>query len=271
MTRPLRTRLEFIDIIVLACIFFGDAAVRAVIGYLDLRAQGLSAPPVLDFSADANYRGMAMEIAMLLLAFGYLYWRRFDWRVLDFSVNRRTIPLILLFIVSAGAVCWLFDDTMAYLLADPQGGADTEAARAWSEWATQWIAYLHMIIAVPQQYDFSQTFINAAAAAPTHAVTVSHVLFALLNGFYEELFFLGLVFAVRPRLFAPAFAFSLFVRFIFHVYQGLLGAASITTLGIVFFFYRRKIPALVPFMLAHSFFDVYGLNMGYWLYLLGWQ
>lgn len=57
---------------------------------------------------------------------------------------------------------------------------------------------------------------------------------------------------------------SLIIRFAFHTYQGLLGAMVISTLGMVFILLRLKDDELVAFMLAHAFFDVFGLG----LYLL---
>lgn len=267
MHRFARTQLAFTDILILAVIFFGEATVNAVSAYLSLRAQGLDAPQTIDFSQETNYSGILMELAMLLAAYLYLRWRRFDFRVLNFAVNRTTLPLTLLFIVSAGAVCFGFESAVAYLGGDaPQ----EDYAQAWQQWGTQWIQYLHQITYAPHTLAMENITESAAVAdTPAHRISFSHFLFALLNGFYEELFFLGLIFAVHPRILPAAFAFSLFVRFIFHVYQGIIGALSITTLGIVFYLYRRKISTLVPFMLAHSFFDIYGLNMGYWLHLSG--
>lgn len=267
MHRFARTQLAFTDILILAVIFFGEASVNAVSAYLSLRAQGLDAPQTIDFSQETNYSGILMELAMLLAAYLYLRWRRFDFRVLNFAVNRTTLPLTLLFIVSAGAVCFGFESAVAHLGGDAPQTAD---AQAWQQWGAQWMNYLHQLTYAPHTLAMDGMAESAMAAeAPAHSISLSHLLFALLNGFYEELFFLGLVFAVRPRLLPAAFAFSLFVRFIFHVYQGIIGALSITTLGLVFYLYRRKISTLIPFMLAHSFFDLYGLNMGYWLHLLG--
>lgn len=84
---------------------------------------------------------------------------------------------------------------------------------------------------------------------------------ALVNGFYEELFFMGLIYAVRDSQLKIALAFSLLVRFAFHTYQGLESALIITSMGVVFMWYRAKIQYLVPFFLAHAVFDVFGLSL----------
>lgn len=73
-------------------------------------------------------------------------------------------------------------------------------------------------------------------------------------GFFEELYFLGLIFCVEKKIFRWALIFSLFVRFSFHAYQGIDAALTITLLGLVFCLLRLKHKSLPHFMLAHSFF-----------------
>ncbi|PQH57150.1 type II CAAX prenyl endopeptidase Rce1 family protein, partial [Acinetobacter baumannii] len=55
--------------------------------------------------------------------------------------------------------------------------------------------------------------------------------------------------------------YSLLIRFSFHTYQGISDALAITTLGIVFIIFRQRFYSLIPFMLAHAFFDVFGLGV----------
>lgn len=74
-------------------------------------------------------------------------------------------------------------------------------------------------------------------------------------GFFEELYFLGLIFCAEKKIFRWALIFSLFVRFSFHAYQGIDAALTIITLlGLVFCLLRLKHKSLPHFMLAHSFF-----------------
>lgn len=93
-------------------------------------------------------------------------------------------------------------------------------------------------------------------------------------GFFEELYFLGLIFCAEKKIFRWALIFSLFVRFSFHAYQGIDAALTIITLlGLVFCLLRLKHKALPPFMLARSFFDLFGLSYlfnllyGLWYFL----
>ena len=68
------------------------------------------------------------------------------------------------------------------------------------------------------------------------------ILYGLLNGFYEEFCFLGLLTCVEDKYKWQALAYSTLVRVSFHTYQGMLWA---TVIGVVFglmyyFFYNTK-------------------------------
>lgn len=232
-----RKNLSFADIAVLALIFFGYATFGALTQYGQMQQTGELVPENFGFyDTAANYYSMVVELISLVVAWFYLRWRCFDFSTLDFSVNRYTLPLALLLIVCAG----LFADFYQYI-----------HAAIW-----------------PHHYPASEAIVEggyAQAYNPFAQITLSLLLFALLNGFFEELFFMGLVFATPKKWLPYAIIFSLGVRFVFHVYQGLAGAATITTLGLVFLLFRRKITTLLPFMLAHAFFDVFGLSL-YHLY-----
>ncbi len=229
---PKTPHLNFADLIVLSLIFFGYATTASLYGYLGILQSGSAVPDyaALTFSDRDNYNSIIIELVSLAAAWLYLRLRRFDFKVLDFSANRHTLPLVLLLIVCAGLAADIYQ-------------------------------YLHGIV-LPHHYDFPQTA-EAAAQAANHQWHLSLPLlaFSLLNGFYEELFFLGLVYAVSRKNLIYALPFSLLVRFAFHTYQGLAGAATVTVLGVVYILFRRKIKTLVPFMLAHSFFDMFGLGL----------
>lgn len=99
---------------------------------------------------------------------------------------------------------------------------------------------------------------------------VSTVLYALFNGVYEELFFLGICLTVAPKDMKWAVPFSLLVRVCFHTYQGMLAAFAIGVLfgGFLWLIYRRsKDKNLVPFFVAHAIADVIGLGiLGFFWY-----
>ncbi len=88
---------------------------------------------------------------------------------------------------------------------------------------------------------------------------------------------------VTSRYLYIALIFSLMARFSFHLYQGLASAAVITTLGISYLAWywwlngakfhhddmaiNKLRPSLLPFMLSHSYFDVFGLGFPYQLFI----
>lgn len=224
--------LNFADMIILSLIFFGYATAASLYGYLGILQSGSAASDyaTLTFSNSDNYQSIVIELVSLAVAWLYLHIRRFDLKVLNLSVNCYTLPLTLLLVVCAGLAADIYQ-------------------------------YLHSII-LPHHYNYPQTA-DAVAQNPGIEANFSMALlvFSLLNGFYEELFFLGLVYASPRKNLNYVLPFSLLIRFAFHTYQGLAGAATVTVLGVVYIFFRRKIKTLVPFMLAHSVFDIFGLGL----------
>lgn len=237
-TKTTQQYLTLTDINVLTLIFFGQAIYQSSQQFLALQRAGLAMPTDLGFSAAGNYWGIGFELVSLAAAGGYLLWRRFDFSQLNFRVNCYTLPLAVLFGLTA--------DMLA-------GGYDLLS----SLW-------------YPQAVSTEQTMTGLPAQS---GLTADVVLFSLLNGFYEEVYFLGLLFCVPKRYYGWMYGFSLLVRLSFHTYQGLASAMVIGGLGAVFLAYRRRFDVLVPFMLAHAFFDMTGLGatsyrLLYWL--LSW-
>lgn len=222
-----KNTLNFIDIIILAMIFFGVAIISSTNQFFQLQQTGLSQPTTLEFTAFDNYQSIILELIYLSLAGLYLRFRQFNWKQLNFSINRYTLPMTILLIIIAGSIATIFS----------------------------YIFQIFTIINSPE--------IVSEPPVYTPSFGFSLILFSLLNGFYEELFFLGLIFAVQKQYLNQAIIFSLVVRFLFHTYQGLAGAMAITILGITFLLFRQKTHYLIPFMLAHAFFDVFGLGLPY--------
>lgn len=216
-----KKRLNFLDILLLTIIFFGSSIYQSFLQYLELQQAGQSMPTEWELSDQDNYYILGFEIITLCIVFVYLYWRKFDFKQLNFSINKWTLPLTLLFILLSGSITHLFYSSMP----------------------------LFIEMADTQKLDMASYF------------SLSLILVALLNGFYEEFYFLGLVFATPKNWLPYIVIFSLIVRFSFHTYQGIFSAIGVTLLGIVLALLRWRISALVPFMLAHSFFDVFGLGL----------
>lgn len=229
--------LKPIDILILTLIFFGEAIISSTYGYLQLTANHQVAPDTLVFNGDMNLAGIAKECIILAVAFVYLWLRKFNFKRFNFNINRTTPIKILTYILIAGLVATSYE-------------------------------YLQMWFAPNLYPSVEGVFVDQSYSADEHfsQMSLSLFVFAILNGFFEELYFLGIIFAVHKKYLWLALLFSLFVRFSFHTYQGLAGAFVVTTLGVVFLALRLKDDELLAFMLAHSFFDVLGLGLP--LYLL---
>ncbi|MDO4435603.1 MAG: CPBP family intramembrane metalloprotease [Cardiobacteriaceae bacterium] len=239
--------LTILDVLILTTIFFGSAIISSHLGYVQLQESVAEAPTDWLLMEGNHWQSIGEECLWLVLAFGYLYWRKFDWRHFDFSVDKQSALKTVIYVLLAGTVATLY-----------------EYAQAWVHFGL-----------FPEQYpteigeglatEGSAEVMNEAAGLPWDYWTGSFILFALLNGFFEELFFLGVVFAVKPKALPYMVVFSLLVRFSFHTYQGIMGALTITTLGITFALLRYRYRQLLPFMWAHSVFDLVGLVLPFYL------
>lgn len=104
-----------------------------------------------------------------------------------------------------------------------------------------------------QEYDLSGYF------------SLSLFLFSFVNGFYEEIYFLGLAFCSSKRWRPYILIFVLVIRVSFHTYQGVISTFGILLFGVILTLLRFKIKNLLPFTIAHSFFDIFGLGLPLWL------
>ncbi|MDO4904887.1 MAG: CPBP family intramembrane metalloprotease [Lautropia sp.] len=233
--------LTFSDLIILAMIFFGQATVGALTSYLALQHTDQSISAELSFDEAANWGGTVTESVLLAIVWAYLRLRCFDFSQLKLSIDRWTIPLTVLLFASAGAASDLYQE-LHFTVLPHHGVAHADAD-------------------VPVGGGPAGDSALDDQAMLLSQASLSLVIFSLLNGFFEELFFLGLVFCVNRRHLPIAIAFSLFVRFIFHIYQGWVGALAVTLMGVVFLLFRRRIDSLLPFMLAHAAFDMLGLGV----------
>lgn len=230
--------LNYLDFVVLSLIFFGYFTYVSITGYL---ASPVSEPiSVGSFDNTANWASIATELVLLILALLYLLWRKFDFGLLNFSLNKATLPLAC-GLVLAGALAtdlvmyggyWLWSGQNPFSDGGQMGGGTASSAQT--------------------------------AGLFAH-ISLSLVVFSLVNGFFEELYFMGLAFAVRPQHRLYALITSVFVRFIFHIYQGILPALGIALTGVVFILLRQKIKSITPFVLAHAVFDVFGASVLFWL------
>ena len=102
-------------------------------------------------------------------------------------------------------------------------------------------------------------------------LTPRAILYDLLNGFYEEFFFLGLLTSVQDRYKWWILLYSTIIRISFHTYQGMLWALTIGVgFGLLYYFlYKYKVKNLLPFFLVHALADMYGSSLLY--VLISWR
>jgi membrane protease YdiL (CAAX protease family) len=83
------------------------------------------------------------------------------------------------------------------------------------------------------------------------------VLFAMVNGTYEEVFLLGfLMRGLRHFGLSIALGVMLLVRVLYHLYQGPLGALWVLGVGVVFGLYFARTNRLWPLVFAHILWDI---------------
>lgn len=225
MTDKLKT-LRWFDILIVTIILFTDGIINSTKQYLALLNQTSNLTDNLTFSSNQNYQAFLLQSFLLLLAAAYLYFRRFDFSTLIDKIHFK--PIVILQAVLIFLVASLLMD-FSYL-----------------------VSYQITTTLKPSLYHI---FSN---------LDFSLILYSFLNGFYEEIFFLGICLSVKPQTIKWAFLYSLIIRTSFHTYQGLNSAFSIgLILGTLFFVLYRKLKPenLLPFFLAHAIADMIGLSV----------
>jgi len=91
----------------------------------------------------------------------------------------------------------------------------------------------------------------------------SVVLFAMVNGAFEEIFLLGvLVRGLRAYGLSVAVGAPLLVRVMYHLYQGPLGVVWILVFGLTFTLFYLRSKQLWPVVLAHTLWDIVPVYAG---------
>lgn len=223
-----RKNLEILDVIVITIIMIGPAIFNST--------KMLFAGPVqtesIIFTTYDNIQAIVIQSIQLIMAFVYLWFRKFDfsnWKY-KFTMKDTFFGIGLFFLLS-----FLMDLT--------------NIATSGVEWIPEFLAN------------------NIPILGALSVVTPSVVLFSILNGFYEEIFFLGVCTSVKENHQKGIFIYSLVIRTAFHTYQGIIPALGIGLfLGIIYYvLYKKKTSNLYPYMLSHTFADIFGLSLLHFL------
>ena len=218
--------LKWFDILILTVILWAESIYISTVSYIALGQGTSTVNDNLVFSVSDNYRALAMQAVLLFIALLYLRLRRFDFKTWNIRLNPKAVVYgVLIFL--AGALLFDVYSLLVYPL-------------------SSMLPFPGMIRAF---------FANE---------TVSVVIYAMLNGLYEELYFLGICMAVKKEHLKWVIPFSLLIRVSFHTYQGMLSALGIGVLfgGLLYLLYRRsKSKNLLPFFIAHAIGDILGMGI----------
>ena len=220
--------LKFWDILIITIIMLGPAIWNSTQIFFTASGQ----PEQIVFTTQDNIRAICIQSAQLMIALAYLWLRKFDFSNWKFKITiKHTIYGIGIFFL-LGFLMDLLNIAM----------------NGWG-WMFDLLSY-------------NTPFLTALSE-----VTFSVVIFSLLNGFYEEIFFLGICTAVKAEHQNYAFIYALIIRFIFHTYQGIIPALGIgLILGIIYYFlYKKKTENLYPYMFSHTLADIFGISLIHFL------
>lgn len=223
--------LNIWDILILTLILFGQHIWSSTEFFLT-GTSSLTSPIFIN----QDYTMILVQGGSLALALVYLYWRKFNFKHWQFQISLKAI-------IQAIALSFFLAIAMDILL---------------------WF----LSPAYPNYLSSSQINLGSTLSKILSQVSLSKVLYALLNGFYEEIYFIGIILAVKKDKRIFYWLFSILVRIAFHTYQGLLLALGIgLILGISYYIWYKKMGQrnLLPIILSHSLADIWGLSLLYYI------
>ena len=237
--QPLKN-LRWFDIGIVTLIMFGQFIVRSTEIYLASLAPSVSTTfsetSTNTASEGAGYSSnFTLQIILLALAIIYLWIRHFDFKQLPIRLKWS----VLFWVPFIFATMGLFADMVSTLSGE------------YNYFSPQVLAFVSPM-----------AVLNKFLALSPMAIA-----YGLLNGFYEEFFFLGLLTSVKAKYKWWVLLFSTLVRVSFHTYQGMLWALVIgVVFGLLYYFlYKYKVKNLLPFFLVHALADMFGSSLIYLL------
>jgi caax amino protease family len=231
--------LNFFDLIIIAAIMFGYFAIISTRLFIE-GLQTATAHTQSSASEGAAYSSnFIFQVIMLVIVLIYLLIRNFDFK----SLKIRFLPSVIIWVPVLFSIVGLFGDLL------------TTVTGEYNYFNPELIQYINPL-------EIIRKFI---------ALSPMTIAYGLLNGFYEEFFFLGLITSVKEEKKYYALIFSTFVRISFHTYQGITWAL---TIGVIFglfyyFMYKKVVKNLLPFFLMHALTDMFGTGLIY--LLISWN
>ena len=241
--KPLRC-LKWFDILIITVLMFGEFIIRSTQQFMESLSPStltIVAETTTNLASDgAAYSSNSnFQLIMLGITFLYLVIRNYDFKQLPIRWNWS----IIFWVPFIFALVGLFGDLV------------TTLTGKYNYFNPDLFAYI----------DFTQIIGKFLALSPIA------IAYALLNGFYEEFFFLGLLTSVKEKHKWLVLLYSTSIRISFHTYQGLVWALVIGVVyGLFYYFlYKYKIKNLLPFFLMHALADMFGSSLIYLLVAWG--
>ena len=249
LPREKTKNLRWFDVVIITLILFGKFIVISTQMYLATLKPAVeaaatavteAATEVAETTTDVATEGAAYssnlryQATMLAIVFIYLFIRNFDFKQVKFKLNWKIIPqYLVLFIImglSADILYMIFDHGYNYFTAES-------------------LSHIDLTSVIPK-------FTALSGVA---------IIYSLLNAFYEEFYFLGLLGTVNQKYKWPVLVFSTIIRTSFHTYQGMASALIIGIFfGLLYYVaYRKFIKNLLPVVLVHSMADMFGSGLIY--------
>ncbi|KXU56441.1 CAAX amino terminal protease family protein [Streptococcus salivarius] len=237
--QPLK-ELRWFDIGMVTLIMFGQFIVRSTQLYMASLSPTISTT-MTETATNTVSKGAAyssnfsLQLILLSLALVYLWIRHFDFKQLPIRLKWS----VLFWVPFIFAIMGLLADMVSTL------------SGQYNYFSPQVLAFISPM-----------AVLNKFLALSPMAIT-----YGLLNGFYEEFFFLGLLTSVKDKYKWWVLLFSTLVRVSFHTYQGMLWALVIgVVFGLLYYFlYKYKVKNLLPFFLVHALADMFGSSLIYLL------
>ena len=233
LPREKTKNLRWFDVVIITLILFGKFIVIST-AVTEVATEVAEATTEVSSEGAAYSSNLSFQAKMLAIVFIYLFIRNFDFKQIPFKLNLKVIPqyLVLFFIMglSADILYMIFDNGYNYFTAES-------------------LSHIDLTSVIPK-------FTALSGVA---------IIYSLLNAFYEEFYFLGLLGTVNQKYKWPVLVFSTIIRTSFHTYQGMASALIIGIFfGLLYYVaYRKFIKNLLPVVLVHSMADMFGSGLIY--------
>ena len=219
--------LEWFDVVIISIIMF---SLYIDISNINLNLGKVVLDQEITFSPTDNYSEIFLQLSSLAMVFVYLRWRNFDFSQWNIKFSWKAFEYAAIYFILLSIVIDLFFIIFDLLINQ------------------------YSIKELPTFYPSFNTL----------NIDVSWLLFALVNGFYYGIFFLGICFSVQKAYLRWVILYSLLLRFLLYIPLGIdvaLGCTFVWGGLIILLYHFNKSKNLAPFFLIYTFTSFLGLGI----------